>query len=143
MKQHIADPERPPLHIFPEGTCVNNEYCVLFKRGAFDMGASVQPIAIKYNKVRGEELRVGWCLFESGWAVILFMTMQLKACCNVDVVLVATPTTTCGPLCCADLARCDALLPRCTDLCGRLLEQPSPGLHQPPAAAHDQLGAGV
>lgn len=28
-----------PLLIFPEGTCVNNEYCVMFKRGAFDLGA--------------------------------------------------------------------------------------------------------
>jgi hypothetical protein len=27
-----------PLLIFPEGTCVNNEYCVMFKRGAFDLG---------------------------------------------------------------------------------------------------------
>ena len=30
---------------------VNNEYCVMFKRGAFDLGATVCPIAIKYNKI--------------------------------------------------------------------------------------------
>ena len=40
-----------PLLIFPEGTCVNNEYCVMFKRGAFDLGATVCPVAIKYNKI--------------------------------------------------------------------------------------------
>ena len=28
---------------------MNNEYCVMFKRGAFDLGATVCPIAIKYN----------------------------------------------------------------------------------------------
>ena len=31
--------------------CVNNEYIVQFKQGAFDMGAEVIPIAIKYNKI--------------------------------------------------------------------------------------------
>ena len=39
MKEHVADPDTTPLLIFPEGTCVNNEYCVMFKRGAFDLGA--------------------------------------------------------------------------------------------------------
>ena len=51
MKQHVQDPETTPLLIFPEGTCVNNEYCVMFKRGAFDLGAVVCPVAIKYNKI--------------------------------------------------------------------------------------------
>ncbi len=41
MKSHVNSPTSLPLLIFPEGTCVNNEYCVLFKRGAFDMGATV------------------------------------------------------------------------------------------------------
>lgn len=44
-------PALPPQLVFPEGTCVNNEYTVMFKRGAFDLGATVCPIAIKYNKV--------------------------------------------------------------------------------------------
>lgn len=34
-----------------QGTCVNNEFCVMFKRGAFDLGAAVFPIAIRYNKI--------------------------------------------------------------------------------------------
>lgn len=37
--------------MFPEGTCVNNEYVVMFKQGAFQLGKSVVPVAIKYNKV--------------------------------------------------------------------------------------------
>lgn len=41
---HVNDPDTPPLLIFPEGTCVNNEYCVMFKRGAFDLGATVRSI---------------------------------------------------------------------------------------------------
>ena len=51
MKEHVQAADTTPLLIFPEGTCVNNEYCVMFKRGAFDLGATVCPIAIKYNKV--------------------------------------------------------------------------------------------
>jgi len=51
MKAHVASADSTPLLIFPEGTCVNNEYCVMFKRGAFDLDASVYPIAIKYNKI--------------------------------------------------------------------------------------------
>lgn len=51
MKAHVAAPDTTPLLIFPEGTCVNNEYCVMFKRGAFDLGATVCPVAIKYNKI--------------------------------------------------------------------------------------------
>jgi glycerol-3-phosphate O-acyltransferase 3/4 len=54
MKAHVrAVPASNPLLIFPEGTCVNNEYCCMFKRGAFDLGddITVCPIAIKYNKI--------------------------------------------------------------------------------------------
>lgn len=51
LEKHVLDPESNPLLIFPEGTCVNNEYCVMFKKGAFDLGATVCPIAIKYNKI--------------------------------------------------------------------------------------------
>ncbi len=51
MKAHVQAPDTTPLLIFPEGTCVNNEYCVMFKRGAFDLGATVCPVAIKYNKI--------------------------------------------------------------------------------------------
>lgn len=51
MKDHVWEEGATPLLIFPEGTCVNNEHCVMFKRGAFDLGATVCPIAIKYNKI--------------------------------------------------------------------------------------------
>ncbi|TPX61801.1 hypothetical protein SpCBS45565_g07169 [Spizellomyces sp. 'palustris'] len=50
MRQHVQNPRNVPLLIFPEGTCVNNEYTVLFHKGAFDLDAAVAPVAIKYNK---------------------------------------------------------------------------------------------
>lgn len=48
--EHIKDVNKSPLLMFPEGTCVNNEYCVMFKKGAFEIdGAVIYPIAIKYK----------------------------------------------------------------------------------------------
>ena len=51
MRAHVAAADASPLLIFPEGTCVNNRYCVMFKRGAFDLGARVCPVAIRYDPV--------------------------------------------------------------------------------------------
>lgn len=51
IREHSMDLTKPPLLVFPEGTCVNNEYVVMFKRGAFELGKSIVPVAIKYNKV--------------------------------------------------------------------------------------------
>eukprot|EP00850_Spirogloea_muscicola_P001728 SM000006S19493 [mRNA] locus=s6:1072159:1075790:- [translate_table: standard] len=51
LQEHVHDPDSNPLLIFPEGTCVNNEYTVMFKKGAFELGVTVCPIAIKYNKI--------------------------------------------------------------------------------------------
>ncbi|EFC37870.1 predicted protein [Naegleria gruberi] len=48
---HINDVSNPPLLIFPEGVCVNNEYIVMFKKGVFEIeDVEICPIAIKYNK---------------------------------------------------------------------------------------------
>lgn len=47
MRQHVNDPSNCPLLIFPEGTCVNNEYTVLFHKGAFELECLVCPIALK------------------------------------------------------------------------------------------------
>lgn len=49
IKEHIHK-NRAPMLIFPEGTCVNNKYTVLFQKGAFELDALVCPVAIKYKK---------------------------------------------------------------------------------------------
>jgi glycerol-3-phosphate O-acyltransferase 3/4 len=51
IKEHAADVTKPPLLVFPEGTCVNNEHIVMFKRGAFSLGTSIVPVAIKFNTI--------------------------------------------------------------------------------------------
>uniref|UniRef100_A0A0E0JZD4 Phospholipid/glycerol acyltransferase domain-containing protein n=1 Tax=Oryza punctata TaxID=4537 RepID=A0A0E0JZD4_ORYPU len=45
LQEHVQLPDNNPLLIFPEGTCVNNQYTA-----AFELGCSVCPIAIKYDK---------------------------------------------------------------------------------------------
>lgn len=47
----IKSKDAVPLLLFPEGTCVNNEYVVQFKKGAFELGATIIPVAVKYNKL--------------------------------------------------------------------------------------------
>lgn len=49
IKEHIHR-NLAPMLIFPEGTCVNNRYVVLFQKGAFDLDTLVCPVAIKYQK---------------------------------------------------------------------------------------------
>eukprot|EP00039_Didymoeca_costata_P018929 m.335553 g.335553 ORF g.335553 m.335553 type:complete len:516 (+) comp17627_c0_seq1:354-1901(+) len=51
IKAHVNDDSKPPLLVFPEGTCVNNEHVVMFKRGAFELGTCIVPVSIKYNKI--------------------------------------------------------------------------------------------
>ncbi|RVD91856.1 1-acyl-sn-glycerol-3-phosphate acyltransferase [Tubulinosema ratisbonensis] len=49
IKEHVAK-NKASMLIFPEGTCVNNKYSVLYQKGAFDLEAVVCPVAIKYRK---------------------------------------------------------------------------------------------
>ncbi|KAK4535279.1 hypothetical protein CDCA_CDCA04G1304 [Cyanidium caldarium] len=50
LRAHVADGANEPTLVFPEGTCVNNKYCIMFKKGSFELGARVYPVAIKYQK---------------------------------------------------------------------------------------------
>ncbi|CAN1307837.1 Glycerol-3-phosphate acyltransferase 9 [Linum perenne] len=51
IRDHVQRSDNNPLLVFPEGTCVNNNYSVMFKKGAFELGCTVCPIAIKYDRV--------------------------------------------------------------------------------------------
>lgn len=55
VKKEIAGLTRnSSIIVFPEGTCVNNEYTVMFQKGAFELDVLVYPAAIKYNKKMGD-----------------------------------------------------------------------------------------
>jgi len=78
IKAHVADANNNRLLVFPEGTCVNNHYCVQFKKGTFEMGAEICPIAIKYNKIfvdafwnsRQQSFLMHLVQLMSSWAVV-------------------------------------------------------------------------
>ena len=49
LKVHVDDPDKLPILIFPEGTCINNTSVMQFKKGSFEVGSvlCVYPVAIK------------------------------------------------------------------------------------------------
>lgn len=54
LRAHVKDSSKDPILVFPEGTCVHSQYCVMFKKGSFDLDADVHPIAIKYRHRFGD-----------------------------------------------------------------------------------------
>ena len=47
LKEHVEDPNKLPILIFPEGTCINNTSVMQFKKGSFEISSDVYPVAIK------------------------------------------------------------------------------------------------
>ncbi|XP_037947656.1 glycerol-3-phosphate acyltransferase 3 isoform X3 [Teleopsis dalmanni] len=54
LRQHVSDPSNPPILIFPEGTCINNTSVMQFKKGSFEVGGVIYPVAIKYDPRFGD-----------------------------------------------------------------------------------------
>ncbi|KAH9411514.1 putative acyltransferase [Ordospora pajunii] len=50
LKVHVQNTQWAPMLIFPEGTCVNNKFSVLFQKGAFELGVAICPVAIKFKR---------------------------------------------------------------------------------------------
>uniref|UniRef100_A0A669PVE1 Phospholipid/glycerol acyltransferase domain-containing protein n=1 Tax=Phasianus colchicus TaxID=9054 RepID=A0A669PVE1_PHACC len=53
-REHIADKAKLPILIFPEGTCINNTSVMMFKKGSFEVGGIIHPVAIKYDPRFGD-----------------------------------------------------------------------------------------
>ncbi|XP_041968759.1 glycerol-3-phosphate acyltransferase 3 isoform X1 [Aricia agestis] len=78
LKEHISVPDNPPILIFPEGTCINNTSVMQFKKGSFEVGGTIYPVAIKYDARFGDAFwnssRYGMLhyLFNmmSSWAIV-------------------------------------------------------------------------
>ncbi|KAL0270392.1 UNVERIFIED_CONTAM: hypothetical protein PYX00_007818 [Menopon gallinae] len=78
LKEHVSDPNNPPILIFPEGTCINNTSVMQFKKGSFEVGSVVYPVAIKYDPRFGDPfwnsskysmLQYMYCMMTS-WAIV-------------------------------------------------------------------------
>ncbi|XP_035463861.1 glycerol-3-phosphate acyltransferase 3 [Scophthalmus maximus] len=54
LRAHVAAKTKLPILIFPEGTCVNNTSVMMFKKGSFEIGGTIHPVAIKYDPRFGD-----------------------------------------------------------------------------------------
>lgn len=54
MREHTLKENNPPILIFPEGTCINNTSVMMFKKGCFEIDATIYPVAIKYDPRFGD-----------------------------------------------------------------------------------------
>uniref|UniRef100_A0A915JYW3 Phospholipid/glycerol acyltransferase domain-containing protein n=1 Tax=Romanomermis culicivorax TaxID=13658 RepID=A0A915JYW3_ROMCU len=54
LRSHAEDSTKLPILIFPEGTCINNTSVMMFKKGSFEIGATVYPVAVKYDPRFGD-----------------------------------------------------------------------------------------
>jgi glycerol-3-phosphate O-acyltransferase 3/4 len=54
LKAHVEDTTKLPILIFPEGTCINNSAVMQFKKGSFEVGGIIYPVAIKYDPRFGD-----------------------------------------------------------------------------------------
>ncbi|MBN3316438.1 GPAT4 acyltransferase, partial [Atractosteus spatula] len=54
LSDHVQDKSKLPILIFPEGTCINNTSVMMFKKGSFEIGTTVYPVAIKYDPRFGD-----------------------------------------------------------------------------------------
>ena len=54
LKAHAQDKTKPPILIFPEGTCINNSAVMQFKKGSFEVDTVFYPVAIKYDPKFGD-----------------------------------------------------------------------------------------
>jgi len=54
LRAHIQDPDKLPILIFPEGTCINNTSIMQFKKGSFEVGGVIYPVAVKYDPKFGD-----------------------------------------------------------------------------------------
>lgn len=81
LKAHCDDPHKLPILIFPEGTCINNTSVMMFKKGSFEVGTTIYPIAMKYDSRFGDPF---WNSTEQSWfEYIMRMMTSWAIICNV------------------------------------------------------------
>uniref|UniRef100_A0A8L7T4T7 PlsC domain-containing protein n=2 Tax=Brugia malayi TaxID=6279 RepID=A0A8L7T4T7_BRUMA len=64
LREHVDNKNLLPILIFPEGTCINNTSVMMFKKGSFEVGTTIYPIAMKYDSRFGDPF---WNSSQHGW----------------------------------------------------------------------------
>nr|XP_053645535.1 glycerol-3-phosphate acyltransferase 3-like isoform X2 [Cherax quadricarinatus] len=79
LKEHACNSVLPPILIYPEGVCVNNTTVVQFKKGAFEIGCVIHPIAIRFDARFGDPF---WWQ-DKFFHYVLYMMTSWAIVCNV------------------------------------------------------------
>lgn len=74
LREHVEDPEKMPILIFPEGTCINNTVVMQFKKGSFEVGGKIYPVAIKYDSKFGDAF---WN--SSRYSIVTYLLMMMTS----------------------------------------------------------------
>lgn len=72
IKSRVADPNWPQLMIWPEGTTHNRLGMMKFKNGAFNPGAVVQPLTLKWTNSWDT---FTWCFMGPSFVQMIFLTL--------------------------------------------------------------------
>merc|ERR1712115_256623 len=72
LRDHVQDPDKLPVLIFPEGTCINNTSIMQFKKGSFEVGGTIYPVAIKYDPLFGDAF---WNSSKHGMLTYIYLMM--------------------------------------------------------------------
>lgn len=81
LREHAVDSSKIPILIFPEGTCINNTSVMMFKKGSFEVGTKIYPIAMKYDSRFGDAF---WNSSEQSWLdYIMRMMTSWAIICHV------------------------------------------------------------
>lgn len=87
LREHIENPDTLPILIFPEGTCINNTSVMQFKKGSFEVGGTVYPVAIKYDAKFGDAF---WN--SSKYSMVTYLLMMMTSWAIVCDVYYLPPT---------------------------------------------------
>ncbi|XP_032365068.1 glycerol-3-phosphate acyltransferase 3, partial [Etheostoma spectabile] len=88
LRAHVAAKTKLPILIFPEGTCVNNTSVMMFKKGSFEIGGTIYPVAIKYDA------RFGDAFWNSGkYNMVSYLLRMMTSWAIVVHVLYLPPPT--------------------------------------------------
>ncbi|KAF4074762.1 hypothetical protein AMELA_G00243080 [Ameiurus melas] len=81
LRDHVNNKNKLPILIFPEGTCINNTSVMMFKKGSFEIGGTIYPVAIKYDP------RFGDAFWNSGkYSMVSYLLRMMTSwaiVCNV------------------------------------------------------------
>ncbi|TRZ04543.1 hypothetical protein DNTS_014389, partial [Danionella cerebrum] len=87
LRDHVNAKTKLPILIFPEGTCINNTSVMMFKKGSFEIGGTIYPVAIKYDPQFGDAFwnssrysMVSYLLrMMTSWAIVCNFANRVKS----------------------------------------------------------------